>query len=117
MLRTLQSRMELLECRERLRARGLDFTDRRRLRVWALAFWLRYRHPMPVPDVLKSWDVWHALTAIQNSKVEHSAPVLDMGCYNSEILYVLHALGYRKLHGCDLNPLCRRLPFWHRVRY
>jgi SAM-dependent methyltransferase len=72
---------------------------------------------MPTPDVLKSWDVWHALTAIEQAGIEHTGPVLDMGCYNSEILYVLNALGYRQLYGCDLNPLCRRLPYWHRVHY
>lgn len=117
MLRTLQSQKELLECREQLRLRGVDFTDGRRLRMWAVVFWLRYRHRMPLPDVLKSWDVWHALTAIENSRIERREPILDMGCHNSEILYVLHALGYRELHGCDLNPLCRRLPFWHRIHY
>lgn len=72
---------------------------------------------MPIPDVLKSWDVSHALDAIERAGIERSAPVLDMGCYNSEIIYVLHALGYRQIHGCDLNPLCRRLPYWHRVHY
>jgi len=117
MLRTLRSREELLKCREQLRMRGVDFTDQRRLRIWRLAFCLRYRHGMPVPDVQKSWDVWNALALIEDAKVDRLAPVLDMGCYNSEILYVLHTLGYRELHGCDLNPLCRRLPFWHRIQY
>ena len=117
MFRILQSQNELLKCRDQLRARGLDFTDRRRLRIWALAYSLRYRHSMPVPDVRKSWDVLHALAAIERSGIGPADPVLDMGCYNSEVLYVLHALGYCALHGCDLNPLCRRLPFWHRVHY
>jgi SAM-dependent methyltransferase len=40
-----------------------------------------------------------------------------MGCFNSEILYGLDALGYRALAGCDLNPMCRWMPRWDRIKY
>ena len=66
---------------------------------------------------MKSWDVANALRVIEAAAPGRSTPVLDMGCYNSEVVYALHALGYRNVHGCDLNPLSRWLPYWHAVRY
>ncbi len=66
---------------------------------------------------MKSWDVAHAVRLIEANVADRSADILDMGCFNSEILYALHKLGYEKLHGCDLNPLCRWMPFWHKIDY
>jgi SAM-dependent methyltransferase len=117
MIRVLQSRTELQESRERLRRRGLDFTDPKKAAFWRALYHLRFRAPLAVADLLKSWDVALAAEVIEREFPDRLAPVLDMGCYNSEILYVLHELGYRRLHGCDLNPLCRWMPYWHRIRY
>lgn len=117
MIRTLQSYDEILAARAELGRRGLDFTTVRRLRLWDAIYRVRFRATRPPTDVSKSWDVLRAVEIIESAMPDHGAPVLDMGCYNSEVLWVLDALGYRDLFGCDLNPLCRLMPFWHRIRY
>ena len=117
MIRTLQSLEELRSCRQRLRERRLDFTHPSRVRFWRFLYQLRYRRELPVADIMKSWDVSNAMGLIENAVADRGSPILDMGCFNSEILYVLHGLGYRRLHGCDVNPMCRWMPFWHSIRY
>jgi SAM-dependent methyltransferase len=117
MIRTLKSKAELTSCRERLRQRGLDFTDPRAFRFWRWPYKLRYRLDLPVADPLKSWDVATALEELERLAPDKSTPILDMGCFNSEIVYVLHRLGYRCVHGCDLNPSCRWMPFWNHIKY
>jgi SAM-dependent methyltransferase len=117
MILTLQSNDELLACRAELSARNLDFSRPSRARLWRLLYHARFRTPLPPADVQKSWDVAHAVAIIEAAAPDREAPVLDMGCFNSEVVYALCALGYRHVHGCDLNPLCRWLPYWNRVKY
>ena len=119
MIQTIQSWQEIQECREQLKQRDLDFTNPLKTRFWRLLFDLRFRYQLfaPQPDITKSWDVAKATDLIESVIYEKQAPILDMGCFNSEILYVLHAMGYKSLHGCDLNPICRWMPFWHRIHY
>lgn len=117
MILTLQSQEEIRRCRDRLLARGLDFTQTGRLGIWPTLYRLRYRTRPPAVDIMKSWDVANAVQIIEQTITDPRSPILDMGCFNSEILYALHAIGYQRLYGCDLNPLCRWMPFWHRIRY
>jgi SAM-dependent methyltransferase len=116
MIRVLQSLDEIGQARSQLAAMDADFTDRSHTRLWRLLYRLRFRRAMPDADRMKSWDVMHALKLIRQH-VTHGAAVLDMGCYNSEILWALHRSGFRRLAGCDLNPLCRWMPYWHRIDY
>jgi len=113
----MQSATDLKASRDELRARGLDFTDQARTRVWRWLYTARFRRLAPVPQLEKSWDVANAVRLIEHHVPDRVSPVLDMGCFNSEVLYALHGLGYRVLHGCDLNPLCRWMPFWTRIQY
>ncbi len=117
MIRVLHRKGEIPAARAQLARQGLDFTDARRLRLWRAIYRVRFRAPMPPADPMKSWDVLQALDVLRAHAPPPDAPVLDMGCYNSEVLWALHALGYRDLAGCDLNPLSRLMPFWHRIRY
>ncbi len=117
MILTLKSNDELLACRAELNARNLDFSQPGRTRFWRLLYQARFRTPLPPADVQKSWDVAHAVKIIEKAAPDRDTPILDMGCYNSEVVYALHALGYRHVHGCDLNPLCRWLPYWNSIRY
>ncbi len=117
MMLTLKSQDDLQACRAQLRERGLDFSDPKRLGLWRLPYKIRYRVDLPNADVLKSWDVANALRLIEANVPDKDGPILDMGCFNSEILYALHNLGYRHVHGCDLNPLCRWMPYWNKIAY
>ncbi len=117
MIQTLKTLEEIHASRAGLKARGLDFTEPGRLRTWRLLWKLRFRNDLQPTDVMKSWDVDHALKIIEQHAPDRGTPVLDMGCFNSEVLYALHALGYRDVHGCDLNPLSRWMPYWTSIRY
>src|SRR6478735_2118147 len=117
MIKLLQSWQDLEDARAWLRGRGIDFTEPSKTRLWRLLYTLRYRTVQPATDKLKSWDVTNMVQLIEKLAPEKGAPVLDLGCFNSEILWALRGLGYTELYGCDLNPLCRLMPFWTSVHY
>jgi 2-polyprenyl-3-methyl-5-hydroxy-6-metoxy-1,4-benzoquinol methylase len=56
-----------------------------------------------VPDPIKSWDVLRAIEAIQR-RCDPGDAVLDMGSVGCAIAPALHRLGYREVHGIDLDP-------------
>lgn len=71
---------------------------------------------IPVGDHLKSWDVLRTATFIKE-RVSRDAPILDVGAYASEILYVLHRLGYTNLTGIDVDPKLKWMPYADVIRY
>jgi SAM-dependent methyltransferase len=119
MIQTLKSWQEIQRSREQLRDKGLDFTDPVKTSLWRFIFDIRFRYRSlpPHPDVTKSWDVAKAVEIITAKVHDKQAHILDMGCFNSEVLYVLHGLNYKSLNGCDLNPICRWMFFWNQIRY
>ncbi len=117
MIRTLQSNEELLSARDRLRKRGLDFSQAGSKRLWDLLYSLRFRTPAPPWEMFKSWDVANVLEIAERQLPQRSAPVLDLGCYNSAILWVLYRCGFSPLYGCDLNPMCKWMPYWNHIYY
>jgi SAM-dependent methyltransferase len=69
-----------------------------------------------VGDRVKSWDVLKTAQFVEQ-RLAKNAPILDIGAYSSEILCVLHRLGYSALSGIDLNPDLRRMPHARSIRY
>src|SRR5271168_934492 len=69
-----------------------------------------------VGDWVKSWDLLATLRFVEQN-VKKSEPVLDIGCYASEILVALHRLGYSNLTGVDLNPDVGKMPYADQIRY
>lgn len=67
-------------------------------------------------DRLKSWDILTTATFIRE-RLPRTAPILDVGAFASEILPVLHRMGYTSLTGVDLNPGVRRMPHSGKIRY
>ena len=67
-------------------------------------------------DQVKSWDVLQTLNFIEQH-VEKNEPVLDIGCYASEIIIALHKSGYTNLTGADLNPELTQMPCQDSIRY
>lgn len=55
------------------------------------------------PDPIKSWDVLRSIEAVK-AVAGPDDPVLDMGSVGCAMLPALHRLGFRDLHGIDLNP-------------
>jgi SAM-dependent methyltransferase len=68
------------------------------------------------PDPIKCWDVLKILEAVSDT-TETDAPVLDLGSVACPVLAALHRLGYRDLHGVDLNPRVLRMPFAGEIDY
>jgi len=117
MIRTLQSNEEIVAARDRLRKRGLDFSEAGSKRLWDIMFSLRFRMPAPSWEMMKSWDVANMLEIAERQLAKGNAPVLDLGCYNSAILWALYRCGFNPLYGCDLNPMCRWMPYWNHIYY
>ena len=117
MITTLRLEREITDSRTWLKAQGLDVTDPDRLRVWRLLYSLRFLTRAPKIDLIKSWDVAHVLDLIGRHCPDRRSAILDMGCFNSEILCALYRAGYTSLRGCDLDPRCRWMPYWHRIQY
>lgn len=69
-----------------------------------------------VGDMVKSWDVLTTINFLE-THVEKNEPILDIGCYASEVIVALHKLGYTDLTGADLNPNLSRMPYQDGIRY
>jgi SAM-dependent methyltransferase len=69
-----------------------------------------------VGDKLKSWDVLSILNFIE-AHAQKKDPILDIGCYGSEVIVALHKLGYANLTGTDLNPKISQMPYKDSIRY
>lgn len=117
MMEVLQTRQQIADARQRLSARNVStleprvkFTIKRTLRRIGI-------DPGPsVGDWIKSWDVERTLDFIKQH-VPQDQPVLDIGCYSSEVLVALHRMGFKDLHGVDLNPRLRRMPHAAAIDY
>ena len=97
MIRYLKSQKEYLDSRERLIEANLSFlTEKRSLIKRSLL-------SPKTGDLLKSWDLELAISEIKKTFAT-DAQIIDFGAYGSEIPWCLERLGYRNIHGVDLNP-------------
>ena len=46
-----------------------------------------------------------------------TARIMDLGAFNSEVLSVLHAMGFRQLTGMDMNPEIADMPHADEISY
>jgi len=67
-------------------------------------------------DFVKSWDVLNTFLFIER-KLNKDDPILDIGCYASEVIVALHKGGFKNLIGADLNPDLNKMPFNNQIRY
>ncbi|MFC2108305.1 class I SAM-dependent methyltransferase [Candidatus Bipolaricaulota bacterium] len=112
-LEILQERSQIVSARRELVARNASAVDSR-LMIFLRRFGIAGR--VAVGDKLKSWDVLSVLKYLENN-VARDEPILDIGCYASEIIVALHKVGYSRLVGADLNPYVYRMPFQNSIRY
>lgn len=77
---------------------------------------LGFASGLSLGDQVKSWDVLETINFISQN-VKNDQPILDIGCYASEVLIALHKLGYSKLTGADLNPDLSQMPFGNSIHY
>ncbi len=112
-MEVLKSRLEVTLARQEMLFRNIDCVDsgiRRLLKRW---------HILPgvkLGDHLKSWDVLKTVNFL-DERVSREGSVLDLGAYASEILPVLHRLGFKTLTGIDLNPRLVDMPYRDAIHY
>ena len=112
-MQVLLEKQQISKARHELQRKGASVVDsfvRRLLRRLGLL------SGMAVGDMLKSWDV-HSTICFLESRVEKTEPLLDLGCYASELIVALHKLGYSNLSGADLNPALTNMPYQRHIRY
>jgi len=109
----LKSRAQIDQARDELRRRRLYFTSSSWQRLWRK---LGVSSGINVGHKLKSWDVLKTAIFIEKN-VSKSEPILDIGAFASELLYVLHHLQYSNLTGVDLNPDIKKMAYADCVRY
>jgi 2-polyprenyl-3-methyl-5-hydroxy-6-metoxy-1,4-benzoquinol methylase len=113
----LSSRRQIDEAWEKLRARELvDEVPQHPLARIKRSLRLPSAATTLIPDQKKSWDVLRALEAIQRTCAADD-PLLDMGSIGCAIPPALHRLGYRAVHGIDLDPQVTEMAHADAVRY
>jgi len=114
-LDVLQTKAEILRSRARLEQRSLSCLG---MQVGKRTLWDRLRgvHPLHLGDELKSWDVLRTAEFVER-EFPNTARVLDIGSYSSEILCVLHRLGFVNLTGIDQNPNLRAMPYGDTIHW
>jgi SAM-dependent methyltransferase len=116
-LEVLQNFGQIAKSRERLVERGIGcLVNEPTSSVGLLSRMLGHRAPLRVGDQLKSWDVLRTAEFIEEG-FEKGAAILDLGAFQSEILGVLHRMGFRDLTGIDMNPAVVRMPDADAIRY
>jgi len=105
----LQRAEQIEAARRRLVSRGLIAADEQPNPI---------QSPDPAlrPTPLKSWDVELAIEAI-GSSLGHDDAILDMGSIACAMLPALSMLGYRRLHGVDLDPRIVQMPLHDVIDY
>jgi SAM-dependent methyltransferase len=109
----LKSRAQIDQARNELRRRRLSFTTSSWQRLCRK---LGVSSGINVGDKLKSWDVLKTAVFLEKN-ISKSAPILDIGAFASELLYVLHHLGFSNLTGIDLCPDIKKMAYGNCIRY
>jgi SAM-dependent methyltransferase len=111
--KALRFKWEIDNARLELNRRGLSFTGS----WWGNALdRLGMSNRIKVGDYLKSWDVLKTANFLEE-RVSRDAPILDIGAFASEIVCVLHRLGYSNVFGVDLDPHLKLMPFARAIHY
>jgi SAM-dependent methyltransferase len=112
-IEVLQDKLQISKSRQELVRKGASLIDSP---MQALMRKVGLIHGVPVGDWVKSWDVLSTVKFLE-SHVRKDEPILDIGCYASEVIVVLHKLGYSDLAGADLNPNLYKMPYQNAIRY
>lgn len=112
-MKVLQDKLQVSNARQELIRKGAFFAESP-----TISFLRRFGviRGIGIGYMLKSWDVLSTVEFLE-SHVQRDEPILDIGCYASEVIVVLHKLGYSSLSGVDLNSDLRKMPYQDSIRY
>ncbi len=112
-LEVLRDKSEIDRARLELSRRGLSCTRS----LWQrIVRKLGVSEGIEVGDKAKSWDVLKTANFIEKN-ISKDEPILDIGAYASEIVCVLHRLGYSCLTGVDLDRKIKLMPYADTIHY
>lgn len=112
-MKVLKSKLQIKSSRQELIRKGVSSLESR-LRSSLRRF--RLVNGLAVGDYVKSWDVLETFNFIEKH-IQKSEPILDIGCYASEIIVALYKSGYTNLTGADLNPNMKEMPGQGVIKY
>ena len=112
-MKVLQEKQQISKARQELMNKGASLADPP---LRALMRKLGLVRGMAVGDMVKSWDVLTTINFLE-THVKKDEPILDIGCYSSEVIVALHKLGYSSLTGADLNPNLKNMPYQNDINY
>jgi SAM-dependent methyltransferase len=116
-LRVLQHQREIDDARRELVSRGISHVEPQwitTLKRKARRFGLPTTDSMG--DHIKSWDVLSSVEFIRQH-LSPQDPILDIGCYASEVILALHDLGFANLAGIDFNPKVKNMKYADVIDY
>jgi SAM-dependent methyltransferase len=112
-MKVLKSNLEINRARKELDSLGVSSLET------AFRSFLRRFHIVSgviLGDYLKSWDVLETLKFLEQH-LSKGDPILDIGCYASEIIVALNKSGFSNLTGADLNPELNQMPGQGVIKY
>lgn len=112
-MKVLQAKEQIASARKTLRQEGVSVVSGR---LRAAGRRLGMVGGLPIGDELKSWDVLLTLRFLQEN-VDKVEPILDIGCFASELIISLHKAGYSELTGIDLNVRLHEMPYGESIKY
>lgn len=115
-MEVLQDKLQISKARQELDRKGASHVDTPDSRLKSIMRKLGLIGGVVMGDMVKSWDVLATVNFIE-SHVKKNEPILDIGCYCSEILASLHKVGYSNLTGADLNPNLNQMPYQDSIKY
>lgn len=115
-MEVLQDKLQIKKARQEMDSKGASYVDAPDSRFKSLMRKLGLVSGVIVGDKVKSWDVFATVNFI-DSHVNKHEPILDIGCYASEILASLHKIGYSNLTGADLNTNLNKMPYQDSIHY
>lgn len=109
----LQNKLQISKARNVLAKKGVSLVESP---LQSLMRKLGLVKGLVLGDRVKSWDVLSTVDFLE-SHVKKNDPILDIGCYASEVIVALHKLGFSNLTGADLNPDVHKMPYQDSIRY
>lgn len=113
MMKVLQNKSQIVAARAELVKRGVSCLEQFP-RSWMRKVGLCKN--LAIGDNIKSWDVLETLDFI-SKHVPKNTPVLDIGCYASEVPVSLYKMGYTEISGADLNSNLNQMPHGDSINY
>lgn len=112
-MKILQDKNQIYKARQELKGKAASYIDSS-LTLFLKRYGIIRR--IAIGDKTKSWDVLSTLNFLEQN-LGGNEPILDIGCYGSEILPSLYKRGFTKLYGIDLNPQVKKMPYKKSINY